>query len=156
MFIIALYIIPALWLGTLLGIWLRYGIASMLLTLPEATLSGMEDTAPLVMAAGILLNVAGNSIILWEMTSNTSFPKNIDAFMTYTGVIITALATLLLGWGSPVAITILSIMIVPNVAFGLYRFFSVFTETAISTLAILIALCVLLFGLTWITSPVML
>lgn len=152
MIIPLLYILPALWIGSLMAIWLNWILLWGLVDVPPATLIGMADSAVLVLIAGLLLAMVGFFASQWEVLYHKKAPYNIDAMAIYIGALLVLLAFLVsTDWAQWQGIIMSAFLLGTHACIAMYRVVVKWTKTAMSTLSLLFAFAVILGGWTYVT-----
>ena len=151
MLILALYIIPSLWMSYLAGAWILYLLIGILIQVPPESLEVMANTSGILLALGTILTLGGHCFLCWEVLANKHIKLNLDAITTYIGASLIGLALLMFNWPTAVCNTILALFITPNILAGLVHIATKFTFTALGTLSLLLSISLVLSLLTWIS-----
>jgi hypothetical protein len=152
MIIALLYIVPALWLGVLISLWLEVLMAGVLSFLPDLVLAGLHDNANSMLALGLLFSVIGNGMLVWEVTSHHRFPRELDTVLIYMGAGLTVWAYLVSPhWLGVVGTGLGALLIAPHVCTSTLRIMMRFTRTAPTSILFFVGYIGALFVLSWLT-----
>lgn len=152
MIIPLLYIVPALWIGTLLAIWLNWILVWGLADIPAATLAGAADGAMIVLIAGLLMAGIGFFASQWELLYHKKAPYNVDAIAIYAGSILVLLAFLVSPtWHQWLGLLIAAVLLGTHACIGMFRTLMKWTRTAMASISLVFAYVVILGGWTYIT-----
>ncbi|MFZ2620043.1 MAG: hypothetical protein WAX89_04140 [Alphaproteobacteria bacterium] len=95
MVIVLLYVVPSVWLASLLALWLQWGLAEAMWHLPPALITVLSDWPMVGVVGGLAINVLGHMAQQWEVMYHHPVYRNLDAIGIYTGAAIVVLACLL-------------------------------------------------------------
>lgn len=147
-----LYMLPSLWCGVLLALWLQAFmdiVADMLPAMASAL------GAPLFLV-GLLVAIGGVVGMAYEQLHLKRLPQNLDAYGVYVGSAALFLGNqldgTLPGW---FLLTVTSLLMAVHMGIGISRLMAAHTQTAASSILTMLAYVMLLTGLTWFTNQVL-
>ncbi len=151
MFIMSLYIMPALWFGVLAALWLQFLMDALTNILP-AFLNSMGEPLFLV---GLAIAVAGALGMAYEQLHLRRLPHNLDAYGVYVGTVALFLGNqldaTLPAWA---LLALTSILIALHTGIGMSRIMAAHTVTAASSVFVICLQLLFLGGMTWLTYQV--
>jgi hypothetical protein len=152
MIILLLYVVPALWLGILLSLWLGNFLAGILAFLPDVVLVSLHDNAGALLLVGLLFALIGNGMLMWEITSHRNFPRNLDALLIYTGAGFVVWSYLVSPqWVAAMGTVLGTLLIAPHACASTLRIMMRFTRTAPTSVLFFAGYIGALFVLSWLT-----
>ena len=114
-----LFLLPAVWLSFVLGVFAMAGVAPALNVLPPFMLGALVAEAWVVLAAGIALALAGNGLLLKDIFNSAGYNRVQVPGLIYGGALVAATACLLApDWRVPPAWVFAGLSFVYPMAFS--------------------------------------
>lgn len=138
--VLFVYLLPCIWLAYLLALGTELLLAVMLNWLPIGLVELLSEQALFIAILGGVFVLAGNAILLWEMSENKHFDRNFDFILTVLGAALLMLAFLLTPDWVQMQTGLVALILAPTAVFYMVRYLVKYTRTALESVVVFLLL----------------